>query len=244
MKKVEYSKVVFDVVSALNAVNNSVAFDKEEDAGGTKNVFVKSTSFDKSIAYILKCPEELFNFDGDSCSFYDFKSFYSLFGLLDEPEIEEDDDNVNIKLIKNNQSISYRLTDREMIKKEFNAVDLDNHDSEFEVSDGMIKYMRQVIGNPAISADRVKFNFTKDKLEYTIYNEKGSNKFVDDIECKTTDDGKEDFKFVIPTDTILKLPVASYKVKAYESGILKFSMVREDDIVVDVYVSSMDDEEE
>jgi len=242
MKKVDYSKVVFDVVSAFNAVNNSVAFDKETDEGGTTNVFVKSCAYDKSIAYILKCPEELFNFGGDSCSFYDFKSFYSLFGLLNEPEIEEDDENVNITLKQGEQSIKFRLTDREMIKKEFNAVELEDADASFELDDGMIKYFRQVIGNPAIAADRVSFKFTKDLLTYKIYNQKGSNTFTGTIETETS--GEENFEVVIPAETILKVPVASYKAKAYENGVLNLNMVREDDIVVNVYVSSMDEETE
>ena len=103
----------------------------------------------------------------------------------------------------------------------------------------LIKKIKDLASGNKINADRVKFSVEGTELKYELYNTKHHNTFDENIEIEND----EDVEFSIEVDMKIwnKIPNASYQVAMKEEGLVRLTMVRDDDIKVEIYTADMED---
>jgi hypothetical protein len=233
---VGYNATALEIVNTLTTINAAIAFDVEKDEDTEEeSIVIKSADSTKSIAYIFKAPKEAFAFNGDSCTFYDFKEFYSLLNIFDAPQIQQD--GVNLYIREGKQKVSYRVTDREMIKKAFNNVPVENPDVNFTLDANLVKKIKDLKGS--VNAEYVKFTVSGSELTYTLYNPKHPVKFEDTFDV--TNNTEAEFSMQVNVGVFLKIPLASYKVDMLESGLMRLTMIRDDEISVQLFTADNED---
>lgn len=234
MANVQYNKHALDIISALTAINQSVIFERDED--NEDRIVSKSADSNKSIAYIFSAPKEVFDFDGDECSFYNFNDFYTLFNIFDEPTLEQNDTEITVK--ENKSKLKFRLTDKELIKKLFNKVNFGDSDVDFVLDADLVKKIKSLASGNAVNADRIKFSVEGNELNYKLYNTKHHNTFDETFEVENNSD--EDFDIEVDIKIWNKIPNASYKVSMKEEGLVRLTMIRDDDVIVEIYTADME----
>lgn len=233
MDNIEFDEIGFEIINSLTSVNNSVLFEKNNG-----RVEVKSASVDKSIAYIFSAPETTFDFKEDSIAFYDYRSFYSLIKLFDNAVLSGDDTNIFIKSGK--RKATFRLSDKDLVKKTFNGINTAGVDAELRLDVETLKKIRSIATHPSVNADRIKMDIVDGDLLYTVYNTKyTANKIEDTLPINNL--SKERFSVNLSVVDFIKIPLANYTVNFYEAGVVNFSMDRDDEITVQVYIAEMED---
>ena len=233
--KIEYNKTALEIISSLTGINQSVVFERDED--DEDRIVSKSSDSNRSIAYVFEAPQEVFNFEGDECSFYNFNEFYTLFNVFENPELEQNDSEITVK--ENRSKIKFRLTDSELVKKSFNKVKFEDADIEFVMDSELIKRIKTLASGNSVNADRIKFSVEGEELTYKLYNTKHHNTFDEKLDVEN----EGDVEFTIEVDMKIwnKIPNASYKISMKEEGILRLEMVRDDEISVQIFTADMED---
>ncbi len=234
-EKIEYNKTALEIISSLTGINQSVIFEKHED--DDDRIISKAADSNKSIAYVFDAPKEVFDFDGDECSFYNFNEFYTLFNVFEEPDLEQDDAEITVK--EKRSKIKYRLTDSELVKKSFNKVNFVDPDIDFVMDSELIKRIKSLASGSSVNADRIKFEVSDEELKYKLYNTKHHNTFEDVLDIENPND--VDFTIEINMPVWNKIPNASYKISMKEEGIMKLEMVRDDEISVQIFTADVED---
>jgi hypothetical protein len=233
--EVEYNKIALELIASLAGINQSVVFEKVE--GDEEKITVKGADSNKSIAYIFEAPKQAFDFNGEDCSFFNFNEFFNLFNLFENPNLEQDE--TNIKINEGSSELEYRLTDRELIKKTFNRVKFEDPDVDFILDSELLKKMKNLAGKANINAEYIKFEVVGETLTYTLYNEKHHNTYKESLPVENPND--VEFSIENITRVFTKIPPASYRVAMKEEGLIRFSMIREDDISVVIYTADAED---
>ena len=234
--QVNYSPVALQVISELTPISNKVPWQRSED-----KQFVEVLNADeiKSICYYFKAPNSCFDFAGDKCSFHQYSDFYNLFNTLENPVICQND--YQIEMSSGKAKINYRLANPEVVKAPFKNVAYSNPDASFKMSSDYLKRLRSLSGMNYINADRISFEFDNNTVTTTLFATKDENTFVDEIEA-TTNGTK--FSVTLDIKAFSKIPLADYNVEVMSEGLMKFSMIREDDIVVEIYIAELDEDGE
>jgi hypothetical protein len=233
--EISYNGTALEIINSLTPINQSIVFEADED--DEEKISVKASDSNRSIAYIFTAPKEAFEFTGDDCSFYNYTEFYNLFSLFEDPVLEQDD--VDITINEGKQKLNYRLTDRELIKKTFNKIKFEDADTTFTMDADLVKKIKSLSAKTATNAERVKFMVEDEQLTYVLYNPKHHITFEDTFDVDNT--SGEDFVIEVAKTIFDKIPLASYKVEMKEEGLIRFSMIREDEITVDIFTADMED---
>ena len=231
--QINYSPVALQVISELTPISNKVLWQRSDDK---QFVEVKNADDSKSVCYYFKAPNSCFDFAGEKCAFHQYSDFYNLFNNLENPTISQDD--YQVEIASGKAKINYRLANPEVIKAPFNQISFTNADASFKLSSDNLKRLRGLSGLNNIDADRISFEFDDGKVVTKLFSTRHENTFMDEIEAQTND---EKFSIRIDTKAFAKIPQADYKVEVMSAGLMKFSMVREDDIVVELYLADIEE---
>lgn len=231
--QINYSPIALEVISELTTISNKVLWQRTADQ---QNVEVKNADDSKSVCYYFKAPNSCFDFAGEVCAFHQFSDFYNLFKTLENPSISQNE--FQVAITSGKAKINYRLANPEVVKAPFNQINFGDVDAEFTLSSDSLKRLRSIAGPNNIDADRVSFTFKDNTCIVNLFSTRHENNFVDELESKNEGD---EFKITIDTKAFAKIPQASYKVTVMRAGLMKFSMVREDDIVVELYLADIEE---
>jgi len=228
-KEITFKKTTIDLIRRLTAINPSILIEKENE-----NIVIKSSDASGSVAYVFTAPEDHFGFDGDDVGFLDFNEFHQLLSVYKEPKIIQDDDDALDLVIKEGRSkISYRLTNSEVIKRGFNEIEFGDADVEFTVTSDDVTHINKMMS--LVNAESIKITVADKKVKFTLFSKKSSNTFEEVYDADSCED--KEFEISISKDTFAMLPRDNYKISAKEEGIIKLSMIREDDSSVDIFVA-------
>ena len=233
-KEIKFKKTTVDLIRRLTAINPSILIEKETPEDGDPFVFIKSSDASGSVAYSFKAPVEHFSFTGTDVGFLDFNEFHQLLSVYKEPKIFQDDDDALDLLIKENRSkISYRLTNSEVIKRGFDDIEFSDPDVEFTITSDDVAHLNKMMS--LVNAESVNITVSESKVKVTLSSKKSSNTFEEIYDADTSED--KDFEINISKDTFAMLPRDNYKIALKEEGIIRFTMVRDDEAAVEIFVA-------
>ena len=232
-KEISFKKTTIDLIRRLTAINPAILIEKTESKDGEK-ISIKSSDASGSVAYIFEAPSAHFNFDGDEVGFLDFNEFHQLLNVYKEPKITQDeDDALDLVISEKRSKISYRLTNSEVIKRGFNEIEFDKPDVEFVITSDDVKHINKMIS--LVNAESIKISVADKKVKFTLFSKKSSNTFEEVYDADEHND--REFEINITKETFIVLPADNYRISAKEEGIIKLSMIREDDSVVDIFIA-------
>lgn len=234
-KEISFKKTTIDLIRRLTAINPAILIERVEDKSGDK-ISIKSSDASGSVAYIFEAPADHFGFNGTEVGFLDFNEFHQLLNVYKEPKITQDeDDALDLVISEKRSKISYRLTNSEVIKRGFNEIEFGESDVEFTVTSDDVKHINKMIS--LVNAESIKISVADKKVKFTLLSKKSSNTFEEVYDADELKSNEKEFEISITKDTFAMLPSDNYRICAKEEGIIKLSMIREDDSVVDIYVA-------
>ena len=232
-KEISFKKTTIDLIRRLTAINPAILIEKVEDKKGDK-ISIKSSDASGSVAYIFEAPADHFGFGGKEVGFLDFNEFHQLLNVYKEPKItQNEEDALDLVISEKRSKISYRLTNSEVIKRGFNEIEFGEADVEFLITSEDVKHINKMIS--LVNAESIKIAVADKKVKFTLFSKKSSNTFEEVYDADESND--KEFEINITKDTFTMLPADNYRISAKEEGIIKLSMIREDDSLVDIYVA-------
>lgn len=233
--QINYSPIALQVISELTPISNKVLWQRTDDK---QSIEVKNANEVKSICYYFKAPNDCFDFAGEKCAFHQYSDFYNLFSALENPTISQND--YQVEIASGKAKINYRLSNPEVVKAPFNVISFADPDASFNLTAEILKKLRILSGANNIDAERIRFTFEDGKVTVMLFSTKYENTYTDEIDAET--DG-EHFVITMDIKDFSKIPMADYKVEVMSAGLMKFSMIREDNIVVEIYLADLEEEE-
>jgi len=231
MSKIDYNHTTLSLINELSIVNPSMVLDKEDG-----NVVIKSSSSDRSVAYIFTAPEDHFEFEGDECAFYNYGEFYKLFSVMDHPSIKQNGS--DLVMSKDRSTMKYRLSKSEIIPRGFNSVEFEDADVEVRLSAEYLKKLYTFVSNSMLNANRLKLKGEGKELTLTLENSKSPNSFSEVIDLEN--EVNEDFEFVISTSIFQNLPSnLDFTFSAKEEGIVEFKLITETGVTLELYTAEL-----
>ena len=226
---INFKKTTIDLIRRLTAINPAILIEKDSD-----KISIKSSDASGSVAYMFEAPSDHFGFDGDEVGFLDFNEFHQLLNVYKEPTITQDDDDaLDLVISEKRSKINYRLTNSEVIKRGFNEIEFGDADVEFIITSDDVKHLNKMIS--LVNAESIKISVADKKVKFTLFSKKTSNTFEEVYDAENTSGAEFDIN--ITKDTFAMLPADNYRISAKEEGIVRLSMIREDDSVVSIYIA-------
>jgi hypothetical protein len=216
-----YNRNFINLLKDLSTISDSVIIEKSEDE---KTVIVKRKTPTSSIAYILSCPIENFNFTGKEIAIYKFGSeFYQLLNEFKEPVIEQVSNEGHDKLIiaEGEEKINYLLSDSDTIKRGPSKVEFKEPNVSLEITDEELKKIEKMVG--FVGAEKVNLAFSKDKVTIKLFNSDHENSYEKVLKVKESDG--EEFNLTISNEIFLLIPKAKYLIEAKKEGIICFTLM-------------------
>lgn len=245
-----YNIDLLDLVSKLSPIQQQLKFAKKED--GTIALAAKETC--KKIVYCLSCPWEYFEFPGSAVRFFEFKKFKSFFDIFNNPDKNADLNempildtiltdagdvkDIIIKSSKSNQQFTCRTAAEGMIDEpQFSKVDFQTIAAKLKLTKAQIEHLQKMIGLIQEKTEKsgIKFTGKGDTLTVSFVCLATSNSYK--VEYKLAEPVTKDFTFSTDKEGILLLPSADYMMTIDPRGLIKFHMIRDDKIDLDLYIS-------
>ena len=245
-----YNIELLDLVSDLAPIQQQLKFSKDSDG----NIFLAAKHIDKKVVYCMHCPGEYFEFPGTAVRFYEYKKFKSFFDIFNNPDKDEAlsehpvlDANLNesgevydiiIKSSKSNQQFTYRTACEGAIEEpDFKGVDFQTIAAKYVIPSAKISHLQKMIGliQDKMEKSGIKFHGEGNKLTVSFLCLATSNSYK--IEYELAEPVAQEFTFTTDKEGILLLPTADYEINIDPRGLIKFHMVRKDEINLDLYIS-------
>lgn len=231
--EISFKKPTIDLIRRLTAINPSILIEKTV-VDEVDKISIKSSDASGSVAYIFEAPADHLGFEGTEVGFLDFNEFHQLLNVYKEPKINQDeDDALDLVISEKRSKISYRLTNSEIIKRGFNEIEFGESDVEFVMTSDDVKNINKMMN--LVNAESIKMSVADSKVKFTLFSKKSSNTFEEVYDADKYED--KEFEINITKDTFAMLPSDNYRISAKEEGIIKLSMIREDDTIVDIFVA-------
>jgi len=231
MSKIDYNHTTLSLINELSIINPSMILDKVDG-----DVVIKSSSADRSVAYIFTAPEDHFGFEGDECAFYNYGEFYKLFSVMDQPSVKQNGS--DLVMSKDRSTMKYRLSKSEIIPRGFNSVEFEDPDVEVRLSAEYLKKLYTFVSNSMLNANRLKLKGEGRELTLTLENSKSPNSFSEVIELEN--EVGEEFEFVISTSIFQNLPSnLDFTFSIKEEGIVEFKLITETGVSLELYTAEL-----
>ena len=231
--EISFKKTTIDLIRCLTTINPAILIEQEDE-----QLVIKSADSSGSVAYIFNAPKEHFGFNGDEVAFLDFNDFHRLLSVYSSPKITQDeDDALDLVISEKRSKISYRLTNSEIIKPGFSEIEFGDSDVEFVLSNDDVKHINKMI--QLVNAESIKISVNGDNVKFTLFSKMSTNTFEEEYTADVSTD--KEFEINITKDTFAMIPSNNYRICAKEEGIVKLSMIREDDVTVDIFVAEESD---
>ena len=243
-----YNKNLIDLLDEASQIQKQLIINKDAN---TKIIAIKANDPDVSVCYTLSAPEDYLNFTGTKLAFYDFTKFVKCFRVFDIKSKDEklsdtpvldgvvnannETTDIIIKSSKTKQKISYRAARADVLTQPvFNQIKMPAVDCKFTITQEEFKHLRYMLDS-VIEADTIKFTWDNDVCKITLKNMKTSNYY--DVEYKLTTPANLNGVLEIQTKGLKQMPEAGYTVEVASVGLVHFTMDRNDDINMNLYIS-------
>lgn len=234
--KVEYNKDILSLLNDLCAINESVILKKDD-----KKLTVQRANNAKSIAYRLNMNPEVFNFDGDSVSFYKFPEFFQLLSCFENPDLHQSES--KLILSKDKSKINYLLSDPETLSKSPSNINFTNPQVSFKLKSADIKELKKMIG--LLTAKNTNFSCSNKKVDITCYNSNHDNSFS---KTYPTDTNTQDLEFSISSEIFTVIPEGDYTIELVQKltpqkkavHMVRFTLEKKD-ISLEIFTAEIDE---
>ena len=240
-----YNKNLIKLLDSVSGIQPQIIINKD------KELLIKANDTDVSICYVLKAPNDYFDFPGNLLAFYDYSRFVKCFNVYDVPNkdpkladtpVLDSVTNANglvtdllIKSSKTKSKISHRTARADVLSKPvFNNINVPSIDCAFDMTEAEFSNLYKLMDN-VIVADLIKFSFADEACTITLKNTKTSNYY--DIEYKLATPVVVPGELEITTKGLRQLPISAYHFSLCQKGIIECQMVRDDDIDLKLYIS-------
>jgi len=235
--KVKYDKDILSLLNDLCAINESLIIKRDD-----KKLSIQRANNAKSIAYRLSMNPEVFDFDGESVSFYKFPEFFQLLSCFETPDLHQSDN--KLILSKDKSKINYLISDPETLSKNPSKINFDNPQVSFQLKSADIKELKKMIG--LLTAKNTNFSCLKDKVDITCYNNSHENSFS---KSYSTDKLLKDLEFSISSEIFTVIPDGDYVVELMEktlpnkqtASMARFTLQKKD-ISLEIFTANIDEE--
>lgn len=216
---ISYNKDLFDFVSNLMSINNSIAFERVGD-----RVVVRKSDKNRTLPYILSVPSEYFDIE-ETVAFYKYDHFYKFLSTLKDPNltIKEDKMVISGKGIR----VNYMLSDPEGIINGPKKVDFDDWDVRFALTKEDLEEIVKI--NSLVKGTKAKISCQGNKVLVTIYSNGSDNSFEKEFEAERISDDDNDFEFVILSNRFESLPSKrDYTMDISSKNFIRLSLIHEE----------------
>ena len=220
-----YNKDLFDFVSNLTAINNSIAFERVGD-----RVVVRKSDKNKTLPYILSVPAEYFDIE-DTVAFYKYDHFYKFMSTLKRPNLKIKED----RMIMSGKGIrvNYMLSDPEGIINGPKTVEFDNWNIRFTLTKEDLDEIVKI--NTLVKGTKARIRCEDNSILITIYSSGSDNSFEKEFEAERLTDNDDTFEFTILSNRFEFLPSKrDYSIDISQEKFMRMSLIHEE-IEFDMY---------
>ena len=231
--KVTYNDEALLLIRKLAEINKKLTIKKSEDG---KHILINSQNPSRSIVYELKAPIDFFDFEGDTISFFDYKEFFTLLSVNDDPIISQN--GVKLEITKNRAKLQYHLADLEAVEDE------DEEYVAFEESHATVKITAETLKTfktmaSLTKAEELTFKVEGDKLLIKLFNIDTEPSYEEDFDLESP--ATEDFEFVVDPEVIKLAPENDYVIDLHSSGVIKFTYKNNINIDLNLYIAESEE---
>ena len=238
MSVIPYNKKLFEIIKDLAAINNSIVFEHDGE-----DIIIRRKSSDTSMGYILRAPKNVFNFDKDVLSIYNYVEFYQFLKLFQQsPEIELTGERITMS--ENNSKVEYFISnplacgDSSEIKFSMKEPDIRFNITSKDI-DSIVKASCLISTSDKrkkirITGDAEKINISLVNLNINPQNNAYDKTYNRTFIVEKVSDEVEPYDFIINGDFFTNIPKKDYTIELKSKGMIKASFIDED-IVVDIY---------
>jgi hypothetical protein len=235
--KVTYDSDALALIRKLTDIRKEFTIEKSEDK---KSITITARTPSRSVAYDFKAPIDMFNFEGDNITYFDFKEFYTLFSVNDDPILKQ---GVNkFEIIKDRAKLVYYLGEKEATEdsddeyEEYVAFD-ESHAS-FTMTAETMKKLKNMIS--LTKAEDLIFKVKDDKILIKLYY--GENQPTYEEIFDLDGPAVEDFQFIVDTEIIKLSPENDYVVDLNSAGVVRLKYMNDKNIELNLYISEIEEE--
>jgi len=216
--EITFKKDVLSLIKDLTVISNSVVLNKSEDS-----IIISQGNSCESLGFILKTPLNSFSFTGEKVAFYDFREFYQLLDVFQNPTLVED--GRHIIMSDQTTKINYLLSEEDTIECGPTNIDFGSPDASIDIDSSVLNDIRKMLNamfaqsNQAVPI-RCKITVKKKKVIMTFYKEEFDNSFERTFEC----DSSKDFEYIASAEMFTDVPKGSYTIDFLEIGMTRLTL--------------------
>ena len=231
--EISYNEDALSLIRKLSDINNQIPIKKSDDG---KFITIDTQNPSKTITIEFKAPVDMFDFEGDEISFFDFKEFYALFSVNKEPTIKQTDTKLDI--IKDRSKLEYHLAEFEAITDDDEVYcQFDESHASLHISSEMMKKFKTMA--TITKAETVKLNITGDKILVKFFYEDNQPTYEEEFDLEET--ATEDFKLDLDAEIIRLTPENDYRMQLNSSGVIKLTWINSLGITLNLYVAEVEE---
>ena len=233
-ESIKYNKGILTLINQLSNINSKLVIKKSEEED---NITIDAKTASGSVAYSLKAPIEVFDFDGNDISFFDYRDFFRMFSVYDEPAIKQNENMFEIS--KERSKMTYPIAEKEAVEiDDYDYIEFEEYQAKFNLTAEHLKKFKQM--TPLIKAEDLIFKVRDDKVIITLYYEKDQPTYEEEFDL--SEKASKDFDIVVSPDVIKFAPENDYEIELNEIGIIKFEYLNKNNITLNLYVAENEDE--
>lgn len=240
---IEYNSDTLKLLHSLSIINDSILVTEDEDG----NLKVANSNVEKTAAYVLKAPKKHLDFTGDTVGFLSFRGFYKMLTAMAGGDIERDVNDPRFVIIRKNRAeIKYRLADADVIKRQFNGVNMGEPAFTLAMPSVLIKKLGAFASQQMLKTNRMKLEVEEGGTDLTLTlkaSKDHTNMYKEVIALE--EPAKQAVSFATSTDIFNKIPTEyDYEMSVLPQGLIEFSMDGDDDCEVELklYTAKMEDQ--
>jgi hypothetical protein len=233
--EVKYDNEILTLLRKLSDINIELTIEKSEDE---KEILITARTPSRSIAYEFKAPIDTFNFEGDDITFFDYKEFFTLFSVNDDPVIKQTEN--TFEIIKDRSKLTYFLAEKEATEgSEYDEyVEFDESHASFKLSAEKIKKFKTMIG--LTNAEDLTFKVSGNKILTTLFYEVNQPTYEEEFDL--IEPATKDFEFIVDTEIIKLAPENDYIIYLNAHGVIKLEYINDNDIELNLFIAESEDD--
>lgn len=234
--EVTYNKDTLTLIRKLSEINTELTIEKSEDG---KLVHIIARTPSRSLAYEFDAPIDMFNFEGDSITFFDFKEFYTLFSVNDDPVLKHD--TYKFEIVKNRAKLVYFLGEREATDEDEyeEVVEFESSDASFKLTADTMKKFKTMIS--LTKAEDLILEVEGDKVLIKLYYQESQPTYEESFDLD--EPAKKDFKFIVDTEIIKLSPENDYIVDLNADGVVRMKYLNDKNIDLNIFISEIEEDD-
>jgi len=234
--KIPYNNDALSLMRKLSDINIQLTIKKSEDKS---KIEINGNNPSKSIIYEFKAPVDFFDFEGDTISFFDFKEFFTLFSVNEEPIINQN--STKLEIVKNRAKLEYHLAEIDAFPDEDEEyVEFEESNASFKITAETLKKFKTMAS--LTKAEELTFKIIGDKILIKLFYEENQPTYEEEFDL--SEPASEDFELKMDSEIIKLAPENDYKVELNANGVVKFHYINNINIELDLYIAESEDDDD